>query len=67
MRGIVGWAKKGTKHHVATYGDGLPATCVATATNVNGTIVFGCLFRATFTVMVRFRTAVADKGRDAKT
>jgi len=59
-------AKKGTKYHVAVNGDGLPVTCVATAANVNDTVVFERLFRAAFAVMVRVRTAFADKGYDAE-
>jgi len=59
-------AKKGTKYHVAVNGDGLPVACVATAANVNDTLMFDRLFRTAFAVMVRVRTAFADKGYDAE-
>ena len=59
-------AKKGTKYHVAVNGDGLPVACVATAANVNDTTMFERLFRAAFAVMVRVKTAFADKGYDAE-
>jgi len=59
-------AKKGTKYHVAVNGDGPPVACVATAANVNDTVVFGRLFRATFAALVRVRTAFADRGYDAQ-
>ena len=60
-------AKKGTKYHVAANGNGLPVACVATAANVNDTLMFDRLFRTAFAVMVRVRTAFADKGYDAET
>jgi len=59
-------AKRGTKYHVAVNGDGLPVACVATAANVNDTLMFERLFRAAFAVLVRVRTAFADKGYDAE-
>jgi transposase len=59
-------AKRGTKYHVAVNGDGLPVACVVTAANVNETTMFERLFRAAFAVMVRIRTAFADKGYDAE-
>jgi len=59
-------AKKGTKYHIAVNGDGLPVACVATAANVNDTVIFERLFQAAFAVMVRVRTAFADKGYDAE-
>src|ERR1044071_10065444 len=31
--------KQGTKYHIATMGDGVPVACVATAANVNDTVV----------------------------
>jgi hypothetical protein len=36
--------KRGTKHHIATTGDGIPVACPATAANVNDTLVFERLF-----------------------
>ncbi len=62
MRSIVGWAKKGTKYHIAVNGDGVPVACAATAANMNDTLLFERLFRTTFVVMARIRTAFADKG-----
>ncbi len=59
-------AKLGTKYHVAVNGDGLPVACAATAANVNDTVLFERLFRAAFAVVVRVRTAFADKGYDAE-
>ena len=59
-------AKKGTKYHVAVNGDGLPVACLTTAANVNDTLMFERLFRTAFAVMVRVRTAFADKGYDAE-
>ncbi len=59
-------AKRGTKYHVAVNGDGLPVACVATAANVNITLMFERLFRAAHAVMVRVRTAFADKGYNAE-
>src|SRR3954451_9772292 len=53
--------KRGTKYHIA--GDGVP---VATAANVNDTLVFERLFLAAFAVMTRIRTVFADKGYDAE-
>jgi transposase len=59
-------AKKGTKYHLAVDGHGTPVACLATAANVNDTLVFERLFLAAFAVMVRIRTAFADKGYDAE-
>ena len=59
-------AKRGTKYHVAVDGVGVPVACVATAANVNDTLVFERLFLAAFAVMVRIRTVFADKGYDAE-
>ncbi len=59
-------AKRGTKYHVAVNGCGVPVACVATAANVNDTVLFERLFRAAFAVMARVRTAFADKGYDAE-
>lgn len=59
-------AKKGTKYYVAVNADGLPVACVATAANVNDTLMFDRLFRTAFAVMVRVRTAFAYKGYHAE-
>jgi transposase len=59
-------AKQGTKYNVAVDGDGVPVACVATAANVNDTLVFERLFRAAFAVMARLRTVFADTGYDAE-
>ena len=59
-------AKQGTKYNVAVDGDGVPVACVATAANVNDTLVFERLFLAAFAVMARIRTVFADKGYDAE-
>jgi len=59
-------AKSGTKYHVAVDGDGIPVACVATAANVNDTVVFERLFLAAFAVMARIETVFADKGYDAE-
>jgi transposase len=59
-------AKRGTKYHVAVTGDGIPVACIATAANVNDTLVFERLFLAAFAVMARIRTVFADKGYDAE-
>ena len=59
-------AKQGTKYHIATDGDGVPVACIATAANVNDTLVFERLFLAAFAVMARIRTVFADKGYDAE-
>jgi transposase len=58
--------KRGTKYHVAVDGDGMPVACLATAANVNDTLVFKRLFLAAFAVMARIRTVFADKGYDAQ-
>jgi len=44
----------------------VPVACVATAANVNDTLLFERLFRTAFAVMARVRTAFADKGYDAE-
>src|SRR4051794_23902714 len=59
-------AKQGTKDNVAVDGDGVPVACVATAANVNDTLVFERLVLAAFAVMARIRTVFADKGYDAE-
>ena len=59
-------AKRGTKDNVAVDGDGVPVACVATAANVNDTLVFERLFLAAFAVMARIRTVFANKGYDAE-
>ena len=59
-------AKKGTKYHLAVTGDGIPVACMATAANVNDTVVFERLFLGAFAVMARIQTVFADKGYDAK-
>jgi transposase len=58
--------KKGTKYHVAVNGDGVPVACVATAANVNDTVLFERLFLAAFAVVARIRTVFADRGYDAE-
>jgi transposase len=59
-------AKRGTKYHVAVDGDGVPIACVATAANINDTLVLERLFLAAYAVMARIRTVFADKGYDAE-
>ena len=59
-------AKRGTKYHVATTGDGIPVACMATAANVNDTVLFERLFLAACAVMARIATVFADKGYDAE-
>jgi len=59
-------AKRGSKYHIATDGDGVPVACTVTAANVNDTLVFERLFLAAFAVMARIRTVFADKGYDAE-
>ena len=58
--------KNGTKYHVAVNGDGVPVACMATAANVNDTVLFERLFLAAFAVMARIRTVLADRGYDAE-
>jgi len=58
--------KRGTKYHIATTGDGVPVACLATAANVNDTLVFERLFLAAFAVLARIATVFADKGYDAE-
>ena len=58
--------KQGTKYHLATDGDGVPVAGLATAANVNDTLVFKRLFLAAFAVVARIRTVFADKGYDAE-
>ena len=57
--------KRGTKYHVAVNGDGVPVACMATAANVNDTVLFERLFLAAFAVMARIETVFADRGYDA--
>jgi transposase len=59
-------AKPGSKYHIAVDGDGVPVACVATAANVNDTVVFERLFLAAFAVMARIEIVFADKGSDAE-
>jgi transposase len=58
--------KQGTKYHVAVTGDGVPVACVATAANVNDTVMFERLFLAAWAVLVRIGRVFADKGYDAE-
>jgi transposase len=58
--------KRGTKYHVAVTGDGVPVACVATAANVNDTVMFERLFLAAWAVLARIGTVFADKGYDAE-
>ena len=58
--------KKGTKYHVAVTGDGVPVACVATAADVNDTVLFERLFLAAFAVVARIRSVFADRGYDAE-
>ncbi len=51
---------------MAVNGDGVPVAYLATAANVNDALRFERLFRALFAVLARVRTALADKGCDAK-
>ena len=60
-------AKWGTKYHVAVDGTGVPVACVATAANVNDTLVFERLFLAAFAVMARIRTVTRVIGLDGIT
>ena len=57
--------KQGTKYHVAVTGDGVPVACVATAANVNDTVMFERLFLSAWAVPARSGTVFADKGYDA--
>ena len=59
-------AKRGTKYHIAITGDGVPVAGVATAANVNDTLLFERLFPVAFAVLARIRTVFADKGYDAE-
>jgi len=59
-------AKRGTKYHVAVTGDGVPVACIATAANVNDTVLFERLFLASLAVMARIGTVFADRGYDAE-
>jgi transposase len=59
-------AKKGTKYHVATTGDGVPVACAVTGANIPDTVLFERLFLAAFAVLARIRTVLADKGYDAE-
>jgi hypothetical protein len=47
-------------------GNGKLVACVATAANVNDTLVFKRLFLAAFAAMARIRTLSADKGYDTE-
>src|ERR671917_1268882 len=58
--------KQGTKYHIAVTGDGVPVACVATAANVNDTLVFERLFLGAFAVAARIATVFADRGYDAE-
>ena len=58
--------KQGTKYHVAVTGDGVPVACVATAANINDTVMFERLFLAAWAVLARIGTVFADKGYDAE-
>ncbi len=58
--------KRGTQYHIATDADGVPVACIATAANVDDTLVFERLFLAAFAGMARLRTVFADKGYDAE-
>ena len=58
--------KKGTKYHIAVTRDGVPVARMATAANVNDTVMFERLFLAAFAVMARIRAVLADRGYDAK-
>ena len=44
----------------------MPVACVATAANVNDTVLFERLFLAAFAVMARIGTVFADRGYDAE-
>ena len=59
-------AKRGSKYHVATTGDGVPVACAVTGANVPDTVLFERLFLAAFGVLARIRTVLADKGYDAE-
>jgi transposase len=59
-------AKRGTKYHSATDGDGVPVACLATAATVNDTLVFERRFLAAVAVMARMRTVFADTGYEAE-
>jgi len=59
-------AKMGTKYHIATTEDGIPVACVATAANVNDTLMFKRLFLAGVAVLAKVGTVFADKGYDAE-
>ena len=58
--------KSGTKHHAAVNVDGIPVACMATAANINDTVLFKRLFLAAFAVMARISTVFADRGYDAE-
>jgi transposase len=44
----------------------VPVACVATAANVDDTLLFERLFLTAFAVVARIRTVFADKGYDAE-
>jgi hypothetical protein len=46
---------------IAVDGAGMPVACVATAANVNDTLVFERLFLAATAVMARIRTVFAEE------
>ena len=58
--------KSGTKYHIAVNGEGVPVACMATAANVNDTVLFERLFLGAFAVMARIDIVFADRGYDAK-
>ena len=58
--------KSGTKYHIAVSGEGVPVACMASAANVNDTVLFERLFLGAFAVMARIDTVFADRGYDAK-
>jgi transposase len=47
-------------------GDGVPVACIATAANVNDTVMFERLFLAAWAVLARIARVFADKGYDAE-
>src|ERR1700752_2757108 len=59
-------AKRGTKYHIATDGDGVPVACTVTAATVNDTLIFERLFLGAFKVRARLRRVFADKGYAAE-
>jgi len=51
---------------VAVTGDGIPVACVATAANVNDTVMFERLFLAAFAVVAHISAVFTDRGYDAE-